>query len=74
MNPKWKLGVLFLLPALTMLWPASAKLNSAAQQTGPDYKNNNCVNCHSRLLEPLSVGNRYLESRRRKHSINSSRT
>jgi hypothetical protein len=61
MNPKWKLGVLFLLPALTMLWPASAKLNSAAQKTEPDYKNNNCVNCHSRLLEPLSVGNRYLE-------------
>ena len=61
MNPKWKLGVLFLLPALTMFWPASAKLNSVAQEAKPDYKNNNCVSCHSRLLEPLRVGNRYLE-------------
>jgi hypothetical protein len=61
MNQKWKLGALFLLPALSMLWPASAKLNSAAQKAEPDYKNNNCVNCHSRLLEPLSVSNRYLE-------------
>ena len=32
MNLKWKLGVLFLLSALVMLWPASAKRNSAAQE------------------------------------------
>jgi hypothetical protein len=61
MNPKWKLGVFPLLLALTLLWPASAKLNGAAQRAEPDYKNNNCVSCHSRLLEPLRVGNRYLE-------------
>ncbi len=61
MNPKWKLGVLLLLPTLALLWPASAKRNSAAQGAEPDYKNNNCVSCHSRLLEPLRVGNRYLE-------------
>jgi hypothetical protein len=61
MNPKWKLGVLFLLLAVTLLWPASAKLNGVAQKADPDYKNNNCVNCHSRQLEPLRIGNRYLE-------------
>jgi Cytochrome c7 and related cytochrome c len=61
MNPKWKLGVLFLPLALAPLWPASAKRNGAAQEPGPDYKDNNCVSCHSRLLEPLRLGNRYLE-------------
>ena len=61
MNPKWKLGVLFLPLALASLWPASANRNGAAQGSGPEYKNNNCVSCHSRLLEPLRVGNRYLE-------------
>ena len=61
MNPKRKLTALFLLLALATLWPASAKRNSAAQEAKPDYRNNNCVNCHSRMLEPLHVGNRYLE-------------
>src|SRR5215510_8418184 len=61
MNPKRKLSALFLLLALVTLWPTSAKRNSAGQEAKPDYKNNNCVNCHSRLLEPLHVGNRYLE-------------
>jgi hypothetical protein len=61
MNPKWKLGVLFLPLVLAPLRAANAKLNGAAQRAEPDYKNNNCVSCHSRLLEPLSVGNRYLE-------------
>jgi hypothetical protein len=61
MNLKWKLGVLFLPLALAPLWLADAKRSSAAQEPGPDYKNNNCVSCHSRLLEPLRVGNRYLE-------------
>jgi hypothetical protein len=61
MNTKWKLGALFLLPALITIWPASAKLNNTAQKAEPDYKNNNCVNCHAKLLEPLRVGNRYLE-------------
>ena len=61
MNPKWKFGVLFLPLALAPLWPASAKRNGAAQEPGPDYKNNNCVSCHSRLLEPLRIGTRYLE-------------
>ena len=61
MNLKWKLGVSFLLSALVMLWPASAKRNSAAQEAKPDYKNNNCVSCHSGLLDPLRLGNRYLE-------------
>ncbi len=55
MNPKWKLGALFLLATLAPLWPSSAKRNGAAQEAEPDYKNNNCVSCHSRLLEPLSV-------------------
>jgi len=61
MNPKWKLGVLFLPLALAPLWSAGAKRNGAAQEPGPDYKNNNCVSCHSRLLEPLRIGTRYLE-------------
>ena len=61
MNPKWKLGVLSLPLAVALLWPASANLNGAAQKAESDYKNNTCVNCHSRLLEPLRVGNRYLE-------------
>src|SRR6266508_5907913 len=67
MNPKWKLGALFLLLALITLCPASAKRNGAAQKAEPDYKNNNCVNCHSRLLEPLRVGNRYLEWQLSRH-------
>jgi hypothetical protein len=61
MNLKWKLGVLFLLPTLITLWPASAKRKGAAQEAEPDYRNNNCVSCHSRLLEPLRLGNHYLE-------------
>ena len=67
MNPKWKLGMLFLLTTLALLWPANAKRNSAAQRAEPDYKNNNCVDCHSRLLEPLRVGNRYLEWQLSRH-------
>jgi hypothetical protein len=39
MNPKWKLGVFLLLLAIPMLWPASAKRNSAARKAEPDYKN-----------------------------------
>jgi Cytochrome c554 and c-prime len=61
MNPKWKLGVLFLPLALAPLWPLSSKRNDAAQKAELDYKNNNCVSCHSRLIEPLRVGNRYPE-------------
>jgi hypothetical protein len=61
MNPKMKLSVLTLLLASITLWPASAKRNAAAQEAKPDYRNNNCVNCHSQLLEPLRFGNRYLE-------------
>jgi cytochrome c553 len=61
MNPKWKLVVLLLPLAVALLWPTSAKQYSAAQKAEPDYKNNNCVSCHSRQLEPLRVGARYLE-------------
>jgi hypothetical protein len=67
MNAKWKLGVLFLLLALITLWPASVNLNGAAQRAEPDYKNNNCVSCHSNLLEPLRVGKRSLEWRFSRH-------
>jgi hypothetical protein len=70
MNPKWKLGVLFLPLALITLCPANAKWNGAAQKAEPDYKNNNCVSCHSRLLEPLRVGNRYLEWQFSRHQEN----
>jgi hypothetical protein len=55
------LGVLFLPLTLAPLWPLSAKRNVAAQKAELDYKNNNCVSCHSRLIEPLRVGNRYSE-------------
>jgi hypothetical protein len=61
MNPKRKLSALILLLAPVMLWPAGAERNGAAQETKPDYRNNNCVSCHSQMLEPLHVGNRYLE-------------
>src|SRR6266508_2892518 len=61
MNLKWKLGVSFLLSALVMLLPARAKWISEVQEAKPDYKNNNCVSCHSGLLDPLRLGNRYLE-------------
>jgi hypothetical protein len=67
MNPKWKLVVLFLPLAVTLLWPATAKQYSAAQKAEPDYKNNNCVSCHSSLLEPLRVGRRSLEWRFSRH-------
>jgi hypothetical protein len=40
MNPKWKLGVLFLPLAVASLWPVSSKLNGVAQKAEPDYKNN----------------------------------
>ena len=53
--------MLFLLLTVALLWPSSAKLNGAAQESEPDYKNNNCVSCHSRLLEPLRVGKRSLD-------------
>jgi hypothetical protein len=61
MNSKRKFGALFLLLAAAALWPSTAKRGAAAQDAKPDYKGNNCVGCHSRLLEPLGVGNRYLE-------------
>ncbi len=61
MNPKIKLIALTLLLASVAFWPASAKRNAAAQEAKPDYRNNNCVNCHSQLLEPLRAGDRYLE-------------
>jgi hypothetical protein len=61
MNTKMKLSALTLLLACITFWPSSAKRNAAAQEVNPDYRNNNCVNCHSQLLEPLRFGNRYLE-------------
>jgi hypothetical protein len=55
MNPKRKLSALILLLAVVMLWPASAKRSSAAQEAKPDYRSNNCVNCYSqfRATKPL---------------------
>jgi hypothetical protein len=61
MNTKRKLVALFLPLDVALLWPASAERYSAAQKAEPDYKSNNCVSCHSRLLEPLRLGNRYLD-------------
>jgi hypothetical protein len=58
MNPKWLLGVLFLLLSFAPLWLANAKRNGAAQKAEPDYKDNDCVNCHSGLLEPNRAENR----------------
>jgi hypothetical protein len=49
------LGIAGLIPFF------SAPRNHLAQTARPDYKNNNCVNCHSNLAEPLHVSARYYE-------------
>jgi nitrate/TMAO reductase-like tetraheme cytochrome c subunit len=67
MNLKKKLSALVLVLALVTFWFAGGKRNSAAQEAKPDYKNNNCVNCHSQLLDPLHVSNRYLEWQLSRH-------
>lgn len=61
MNRQRKLCLLTALLVAGMFWPVGANQSGAAQQSKPSYKNNNCVNCHSQLLEPLGVSNRYLE-------------
>jgi nitrate/TMAO reductase-like tetraheme cytochrome c subunit len=61
MNRRIKLSLSTLLFAVGIFWSVSANQNSAAQQPRPSYKNNHCVSCHSQLLEPLDVSNRYLE-------------
>jgi nitrate/TMAO reductase-like tetraheme cytochrome c subunit len=61
MNRRTKLFLLTLLVAIGILWSVSGNQNTAAQQSIPSDKNNSCVNCHSQLLEPLGVSNRYLE-------------
>jgi hypothetical protein len=61
MNRFTKLFLPTLLFAVGILCSVSANQNTAAQQSKPSYRNNSCVNCHSQLLEPLGVSNRYLE-------------
>jgi hypothetical protein len=67
MNERRRLSLLILLIAAGIFLPASAERNGAPQQSKPSYKDNNCVGCHSQLLEPLGVSSRFLEWRLSRH-------
>ena len=53
------------LGSLTLL--AAEQVNNPSQSDLSRYKDNGCVECHSRLTEPLSVSNRFLEWHLSKH-------
>lgn len=40
-----------------------------AQNQVPDYRNNNCVSCHSTVAEPLHVSSRYYEWQNSRHQL-----
>ncbi len=67
MNGRKRLSLLILLIAAGIFLPASAERNGAPQQSKPSYKGNNCVGCHSQLLDPLGVSNKFLEWQLSRH-------
>jgi nitrate/TMAO reductase-like tetraheme cytochrome c subunit len=67
MNERKRLSLLILLIATGIFWSANAEQKGASQESKPSYKSNNCVGCHSQLLEPLGVSNRYLEWQLSRH-------
>jgi cytochrome c7-like protein/cytochrome c554/c'-like protein len=61
MNHKLKLSLFILFVAIGVMQSWGVEGSPAQQSAGAAYKQNNCVNCHSQLVGPLHVGNRYLE-------------
>jgi cytochrome c7-like protein/cytochrome c554/c'-like protein len=60
-NRKLKLSLFIIFVVIGCLRARGIEGRHGQQQAGAAYKQNNCVNCHSRLIEPLHVSNRYLE-------------
>ncbi len=67
LNEIRRITLLIFLIAVGIFLPASAERTGAPQEPKPSYKGNNCVGCHSQLLEPLSVSSRYLEWQLSRH-------
>jgi nitrate/TMAO reductase-like tetraheme cytochrome c subunit len=65
-----KLFLLAVFTTGTIGWVSSGTGRSQGAQTEANYKNNNCVNCHASLLEPLHAGNKYLEWQLSAHQAN----
>ncbi|MBI1760925.1 MAG: hypothetical protein HYR56_05745 [Acidobacteria bacterium] len=53
---------------LAYAWPLRTK-STHAQTQEPDYRNNNCVNCHSTVAEPLHVSSRFFEWQNSRHQM-----
>lgn len=53
--------LLIILGFLGVATPSTGKQGRAAQTRQASYKDNNCVGCHSKLIEPLGVSNRYFD-------------
>lgn len=50
-----------LLTAVGVVLASGRALNGSSQDVVPQLRNNQCVSCHSRLTEPVSLSNRYFE-------------
>ncbi len=57
-----------LLLGLAYGWPPQTT-PARAQNQEPDYRNNNCVICHSTVAEPLHVSSRYYEWQNSRHQM-----
>lgn len=58
---KKKLLVIAAFSIMATIWTLSKPESSSAQDSMALYKNNNCVTCHSRLMNPLALTSRYAE-------------
>jgi nitrate/TMAO reductase-like tetraheme cytochrome c subunit len=60
MNHKLKLSLLSVFVIIGVQQARRVDVGFAQQQPGAAYKQNNCVSCHSQIVD-LHIGNRYLE-------------
>lgn len=53
---------------IAYLWPARSP-SAQVQTQEPDFRYNNCVNCHSTVTEPLHVSSRFYEWQNSRHQM-----
>ncbi|MCI0660178.1 MAG: hypothetical protein L0220_03810 [Acidobacteria bacterium] len=61
MNEKLKLTLFIVFAAIGGLSALGGEGSLVQRSLGADYKQNNCVNCHSRITDPLHINNLYVE-------------
>lgn len=57
-----------LIIVMTYVWPQRSR-PALAQNQEPNYRNNNCVTCHSTMAEPLHISSRFFEWQNSRHQM-----